>query len=405
MKRRNTFYLLLLLAQAACSEKQLQEESSQKKLVFQEVEVPAEVGSRYSNLAVTDDKVYLSWLQHASEPAVLLSKYEQDSWSVPDTVAIGAEVLENFADFPSIALLQNDSLAVHYLSLTSPDLFAYDLSLRIGQPGEWSEEMKPHTDSTETEHGFVSMFPLQEATGIVWLDGRNYAGASDAHAQDAGPMTLRFSKLQNGKLSPSVLLDERVCDCCQTDAAATEKGALLVYRNRTEEEIRDIAILKYADGQWSSPKILANDSWQVHGCPVNGPAIATHAKHAVAAWFTAAEGTAKVQLSISSDEGESWSAPVLVDSTGALGRVDVAWLRDNNFVVSWVDGEADPAQIKMARFSADGKKLSEQAVATISGNRTSGFPRMAVNEQELWLTYTAQEKGEKQAKLLKASLQ
>ena len=31
------------------------------------------------------------------------------------------------------------------------------------------------------------------------------------------------------------------CDCCQTDAALTARGPLLVYRGRTPDEIRDIS--------------------------------------------------------------------------------------------------------------------------------------------------------------------
>ena len=40
------------------------------------------------------------------------------------------------------------------------------------------------------------------------------------------------------------VLDARACDCCQTDAAMTSAGPVVVYRNRTEEEIRDIYIAR-----------------------------------------------------------------------------------------------------------------------------------------------------------------
>ncbi len=104
-------------------------------------------------------------------------------------------------------------------------------------------------------------------------------------------MTLRYALLDadNAVLEQS-LVDELVCDCCQTDAAAAGDQALIVFRNRTEHEIRDIYYSRMGPRGWSDPQPVADDGWQMPACPVNGPALDTKENSAAVAWFTAAQG-------------------------------------------------------------------------------------------------------------------
>jgi ribosome modulation factor len=82
----------------------------------------------------------------------------------------------------------------------------------------------PHRDGTRTEHGFVSMTPW--ATGemaLFWLDGgRTEAASGNGHASSAAAMSLVHATLDGkGRLGHETTLDERVCDCCQTDDPTT----------------------------------------------------------------------------------------------------------------------------------------------------------------------------------------
>ncbi len=104
---------------------------------------------------------------------------------------------------------------------------------------------------------------------MVWLDGRNFAKAegsddSDGHSHDmSAEMTLRSALLHpDGRLSGEALLDDRVCDCCQTDAVRTSRGALVAYRDRSPDELRDISLVRLEDGEWSDPYPLHPDNWE-----------------------------------------------------------------------------------------------------------------------------------------------
>jgi hypothetical protein len=62
-----------------------------------------------------------------------------------------------------------------------------------------------------------------------------------------------------GALGPEPVLDGRVCDCCQTDGALAGDTAVVVYRDRSEAEVRDMSVVRFVDGRWSEPRPLTQD--------------------------------------------------------------------------------------------------------------------------------------------------
>jgi len=89
-------------------------------------------------------------------------------------------------------------------------------------------------------------------------------------------MTLRFTTLDGeGHLGEEVLLDDRICDCCDTDAVLDAAGhPVIVYRDRSGTEVRDISMVRRTGDGWSAPAPVFEDGWTIAGCPVNGPAMA-----------------------------------------------------------------------------------------------------------------------------------
>ena len=71
---------------------------------------------------------------------------------------------------------------------------------------------------------------------------------------------MRFAAVEaEGKLSEEALLDERVCECCQTSAAVTSEGVIVAYRDRSEGEVRDIYYVRRQNGAWSAPQAIYED--------------------------------------------------------------------------------------------------------------------------------------------------
>lgn len=358
------------------------------------VEAPAPVQSGEPFLAPTrDGRLLLSWLEATSDTthALRFAAFSGGSWSAPRTVAEGANWFVNWADFPSVVELPDGSLAAHYLQRSGPGTYAYDVWITRSADGgaTWSAPLRPHRDGTQTEHGFVTLFPQAGGLGAVWLDGRGYAGAETSHGAHGGEMSLRYALIgADGSASPEVALDARTCDCCQTTVALTAAGPVVIYRDRSAEEIRDMSVVRLVDGAWTAPAPLHADGWRIDACPVNGPAAAARERDVVVAWFTAAADTPRVNVAFSRDAGATFGAPVRIDGGDPAGRVAVVLDDAGDAYVSWLENVGEEAEVRVRRVARDGTPGPTLTVAAASARRASGFPRLAVHAGALWLAWT-----------------
>src|SRR5438552_9285591 len=321
-----------------------------------ELKSPAPAGSGEPNLAVAPDgRVFMSWLEPATPKGHVLrfSVRGPQGWSAPKTIARGTNWFANPADFPSMAVLSDGTLAAHWLVMTGgADSEAYDINVAFSKDGgtTWTKPVVPHRDGKKREHGFVSFVPTADAKlAAIWLDGRNMPN------EETGNMALMYTTIaSNGTLSPEIQIDNRVCECCKTAMAATPDGLIAVYRDRSDKEIRDISIARYANGKWSPPEGLSKDGWEIDGCPVNGPAVSSNGKNVAIAWFTAPDDKAQVNLMMSGDGGKTFGKKIRIDEGKSTGRVDVLSFASGEAVVSWIEHPGQGAQFHMRRVAANG---------------------------------------------------
>jgi hypothetical protein len=134
-------------------------------------------------------------------------------------------------------------------------------------------------------------------------------------------MTLRYAAIDaEGHVSDEALLDERVCECRQTSAALTSGGPVVVYRDRSGTEVRDIYIVRQQGGGWSAPRPVYADNWEINGCPVNGPSVAADGRRVAVAWYTGAGDTPRVKVAFSEDAGATFGGPVAVVAKTDVSR-------------------------------------------------------------------------------------
>jgi hypothetical protein len=194
-----------------------------------------------------DGRVVLTWLEPAGDSAHTLRLAERANgrWSESLTVVTGATLLNNWADFPSFVETATGTWVVHWLDRVEGGTFAYHVRVAISsdEGRSWTAPATPHRDVSPTEHGFVSMAPLSgDSAALIWLDGR--AMALDEGAPD-GDMQLRFGLVTGeGAVADVGSLDRRTCECCQTALVRTASGMVAAYRDRSPEEVRDIAIVR-----------------------------------------------------------------------------------------------------------------------------------------------------------------
>jgi len=344
---------------------------------------PALERSGQANLTVDRrGRVYLSWIDRTPDNLFTLrfSTRERGGWSKPQTIAEGRGWFVNWADFPSLIVLPDNSLAAHWLVKSGPGTYAYDVTMSRSFNGgrTWSKPFVPHTDGTQTEHGFVSMFPARNgALGAIWLDGREMKEAAEG-GHDHGDMTVRYAALaRDGRATEEAVLDRRVCECCQTSAALTQDGPVVVYRDRSDKEVRDISLVRLKRGRWTEPRAVHPDGWEIDACPVNGPSISTDGRRRVAvAWFTGAGGVARVRAAFSNDQGDTFGPPAEVSAADPMGRVGVLMLEDGSAVVSWLERGKAGGEVRVRRVRPDGRMTEPVTVAASGTARSNGVPRM-----------------------------
>jgi hypothetical protein len=278
----------------------------------------------------------------------------------------------NWADFPSLVALENGMLVAQWSVKASGNPYSANLEIATSNNDgrSWSRPESPHKQQSNSEHGFAALSDSSMGRfAAFWLDGRNFSADPNKAA-----MMLVYSQYEGGRFSQESILDERVCDCCQTDAAPVPGGMIVVYRDRSSAEVRDIYYRKNTNGVWSKAKPLWNDGWKIEACPVNGPAISSFASHVAIAWFTGASNQPRVQIIFSADGGETFGKAIRIDNGNPIGRVDVDWLQNQNAMVTWMENNGE---IRARLIRPDGSGEQSFVVAKSSNSQASGFPRLA----------------------------
>lgn len=342
------------------------------------------------------DRLWLSWVERVAEGRHRLQVSDLDdagAWTPPRTVAEGDDWFVNWADFPAVASSDDGGLWAHWLRKVDQAPYAYEIRAARSEDGgtTWSPALTVHDDGTPTEHGFASLVAI-EGGGLLmaWLDGRETVGHGDGHG--AGAMTLRAAILDGPQPHTRVEwpLDARTCDCCQTAAVRTDRGPVVAYRGRTDDEIRDIMLTRLQDDRWTTPIVVNDDRWLMPACPVNGPAAAADGSHLWVAWYTVAAGLPTIRVAGSADAGETFAAVRDVDAgLQVLGRVGTAVSNDALWLVWLV--EDDPHQsLRLARLprALDGPGQTIEVAQVQGRGRATGVPQIAVHRGQVWVVWT-----------------
>jgi hypothetical protein len=427
-------------------------------LSIQPLTSPAGESSAQPQMTVSARGILLSWIERSGARASLrFAERSSTGWSEPRTVASGDDWFVNWADVPSVLRLDSGALVGHWLQKSGSDPYAYDvrLSYSTDDGRSWSPSFTPHHDGTRTEHGFASLFEMPgSGLGLIWLDGRSMAGEAppqmaekpdrsgsaspaavsfgpasggarrleeptaqgmpafktsneghDAHAADRGAMTIQFGSFDaQWKQTRETPVDVRVCECCPTTAAVTSDGPIVAYRDRSEDEVRDISVARFENGKWASPVPVYNDRWKIAACPVNGPMLSARGRDVVLAWFTVKTDVGHAYVAFSSDAGRTFGQPIRLDEASAIGRVDVVLLPDGSAAATWIESAGQRSTLALRRVQPSGQRSPLVAVSAIDGARASGYPRLAHHGSELLFAWTENQAGKPAVKTATASV-
>ncbi len=362
-----------------------------------ELTSPPRADSGESSLhAAPDGSTYLTYAGPgvaAGERALWLATLAPGAttWSAPRAIVSTPLLMENWADFASLVVGTDGQLwAQWFQKPEGEDAHGYNGWVARSRDGgaTW-------TAPAPLGQEFVSLAPLSRGRVLaVWLEKVPAVGLHAAHAAKADahdtPMRLKSRLLAaDGATLQDWVVDPDVCTCCQT--SLTHLGgdrAIVVYRGHTAGEIRDNRLAFFNQTIWGPSRLLHADGWKIPACPVNGPAADARGESLAVAWFTAADGVARVQAKVSRDGGITFSPALPLDLGRPIGRLDLVKLADGSALVSWLEAksEANAAGLYVRRVLPDGTLSAPVLVAQTSAVRASGFARMAARRDGDGLT-------------------
>ena len=377
---------------------------------------PAPANSHCSNLtAAPDGTLHLTYYGPAPASAPVVEPAARTLWhatlapgatafSSPRPIVTSPLLMENWADFASLAVGTDDALTAQWFQKPSSaaDAHGYD-----GWYSRSDDAGRTWRTPARLGHEFVALAPLSQGrTLAIWLES---ARVRDPHAAPRpkrdpnvkrDPNAPRPTRDPNAPYAPSMKLlarllapdgsslgewtvDPDVCTCCQNTVAVLPGDRVFAaYRGHTADEIRDnkFSTFDLTTRTWSAPATLRDDGWKIAACPVNGPAADTRGPAVAVAWFTAANGTPRVQASYSANSARTFTDPLVIDLGRPMGRLETVMLADQTALILWMEmGTAENAAgIYARRLWPDGKLSAPQLVADSSQARSSGFPRAAL---------------------------
>lgn len=237
---------------------------------------------------------------------------------------------------------------------------------------------------------------------VLWLDHRQAArkpatatatpaGHEHQHqppaSAEAAVARAQLSQLMITALRPKAdaakSLTGGVCYCCKTALATAADGTIYAaWRHVYPGNHRDIAftVSRDAGRSFAPPMRVSDDSWEINGCPENGPAIAVDARgwvHVV--WPTLVSGSGEPQLALfwaMSRDGKTFSKRQQIATAGQPFHPQVVIDRDGSLIVAWDEVVNGRRQVSFARGVVDATGTAR--FAALGMPHHGSYPALAV---------------------------
>ncbi len=344
---------------------------------------PGGPSSRYPFLSRDGARLLLSWLDDDGNGvrSFQFAINENGTWTKPRAITSGRRLMLNWADSPSVTFLPDGRLAAHWLE-RHDSAGAYGIRIAFARDPEagWTTAFASTRPTADGYEGFVSLGASGREVHASFLD----------HSK---PVTaLRVARFgSDGRFLDDRVLDDDVCSCCQTAIATAGGAPLIAYRGHTQDEIRDIRLVRLKEESGSRPRVVSRDNWRINACPVNGPSLVADGQRAAVAWYTSATSP-KVWLVYSDDNGAAFGVPILIDDGRPIGRPSLALLPDRRSMktaVIWLEQAEVGARLRLRVVSPTTGPSEPITIATVSAGRSVGFPRVVTANDSLVIAWTS----------------
>ncbi|MDP9055606.1 MAG: hypothetical protein M3N93_15095 [Acidobacteriota bacterium] len=344
---------------------------------------PSGPDSSQVNWSVTQDgSAIMSWVE---SDTLKYAIRRGSQWSEPRTVAAKRHFFHHPAELPEVIAMPKGAYMAHWIEAPNPDSEAEFIFVSASKDGvKWTTPAPGQRDKSDVEHGLASMVSNGDGAASIFF-------LQSLKGPDAPTSLMRSVIGADGRELREEMLAADVCECCPTSAARTARGLIVAFRGRTQDNIRDIAVTRFENGRWTSPKIVFPDKWQLDACPVNAASVSAKGDKVAISWYTASGDKPRVELAMSPDSGADFSKAVVISTGNAYGYTSIAIDDAGGAYVSWLERGGDNAKLLARHVSADGTAGPVTEVAT-GARKTLGYPRLIRAGKETLIAWNTESK-------------
>jgi hypothetical protein len=349
---------------------------------------------------------YVAWVNHDanSQSDVMLERFDSEGVASGSPVRVNQQAGIATAwrgDPPSVAVTDRAVYVLWTARVESQGKSGTDLYFSVShdQGKTFGAAVKVNDDKAPGAHGMHSLALAKDGRiYVAWLDERNIqapkpsAHAGGHHMESNRELFVADSNDGGKTFSANRKVAENACPCCKTALIVSPDGTLYAsWRHVLPGDFRHVAVASSTDGaaHFSSPVIVSDDKWVLHGCPVSGPSLSIDTNGILkVVWFAAGEGDAPgLYFAETHDKGRTFSPRSLLMQETVKGTPALA-TGTNRAVAIWQGLEAQQSETKVRELGVAG------AVVSVAAN--AELPSGAFSKDKLFVAYISRV-GEKRS--------
>jgi hypothetical protein len=191
------------------------------------------------------------------------------------------------------------------------------MALRLARSTDWGRSFMKSVSIDPTGGASQAFYTMavgpDGAIYVAWIDGRDRGQGK----QGRSALYVAKSTNRGEAFEPSVRVALNVCPCCRPSLAFSDaKTVHIGWRGILNDDIRDVFVTTSTDGgtTFGSQARVAEDNWQLNGCPHSGPSLATLSGRLFVAWRTVSGNRSRLYLASSGDNGARFSTKTEADA-------------------------------------------------------------------------------------------
>jgi hypothetical protein len=343
-----------------------------------------------------DGTLWLAWMA-GGQVSVASSKDGGKSFSAPVAVTKERLNLDWGPDArPKIAVDRNGGIALAFSIFRDKAFNGQVLYTRSTDGGQSFAPLRPITPNNESQRFEALALDADGSLFAAWLDKRNRVPAK-ASGQKYDGAGLFFASSTDGgtTFSEARLAADNTCECCRLGLAFAGPGRpVVVFRNIFEGGVRDHAVVTFTNP--STPgevRRVSEDDWQINACPHHGPSLSiSPAGTYHVGWYTNGKARKGLFYARSVDGGKNFSKPVQVGQANRNPTRPYVLADSRETAMVWKEFDGEKTSVNLMISHDDGNTWSAARVIS-STTDTSDHPLLVSDGRHSYLSWMTKADG------------